>query len=488
MRCRRVASPPPSDLPAPRSLVRLEDSRPILRRILTETICDFWYPATIDTEHGGYGCNVDHAGRWSGATSRYLIGQARTLWFFSHLLRSGHGDARHRDAARHGFAFLRDRMWDPDHGGFYWQVDAADGTVAKPDKQICGQSFALYALAEYALATGDDAARALVGDLFGLIDAEAHDPEQPGYFEMLTQDWSRVPDWNYMDRNPRHKTINTHLHLMEAFSTFYALTGDDLVRARLMELIHIQRDLVFRPEYDACSDSHLRDWTPVRRRWDSSVSYGHDLESIWLLADAREAIGEPVAPDLDTCRRIFASSLRHGFDRKRGGFYFLGPYKRPALHRQKIWWVQAESLVAGGGQRAELHDPLVVLAHDAGQTVQHQQGGRAVALQEVEEGLVPEHRHGAGFRRDHGGRARPAVDRGELAEGVAGLHGREGDLAAGQAEVDDVGSAFGDEEDVARVLAALEDPLAGAIAAPAAAGLKMLELARVQPLEQPNAC
>ena len=343
---RHVASPPPSDLPAPRSLVRLEDSRPILRRILTETICDFWYPATIDTEHGGYGCNVDHAGRWSGATSRYLIGQARTLWFFSHLLRSGHGDTRHRDAARHGFAFLRDRMWDSDHGGFYWQVDAADGTVAKPDKQICGQSFALYALAEYALATGDDAARALAGDLFGLIDAEAHDPEQPGYFEMLTQDWSRVPDWNYMDRNPRHKTINTHLHLMEAFSTFYALTGDDLVRARLMELIHIQRDLVFRPEYDACSDSHLRDWTPVRRRWDSSVSYGHDLESIWLLADAREAIGEPVAPDLDTCRRIFASSLRHGFDRKRGGFYFLGPYKRPALHRQKIWWVQAESLVA----------------------------------------------------------------------------------------------------------------------------------------------
>lgn len=322
------------------------DSRPILRRILTDSIVDVWYPAAIDEEHGGYRCDLDPMCRWSGATGRHLISQARTLWFFSHLLRSGYGAETHREAARHGFRFLRDRMWDLEHGGFYWEVDAATGAVAKPDKNICGQSFALYALAEYALATGDDAARSLAEDLFGLIDAKAYDPEQPGYFEMLSGDWSSVPDWNYIDRNPKQKTMNTHLHVMEAFATFYLLTGDALVRERLIELIHVQRDLVFRPEYDACSDSHLRDWTPVRRRWDSSVSYGHDLENIWLLADACDAIAQPIGSDLDIYRRIFASSLRNGFDHKRGGFYFMGPYKGPAMHRQKIWWVQAETLVA----------------------------------------------------------------------------------------------------------------------------------------------
>lgn len=343
---RRVPTPPPSDLPAPRSLTRLEDSKPILKRILTDNILGFWYPAVIDERHGGYGSDVDPIGRWSGATPRYLISQARILWFFSHVVRAGYGDDRHRAAASHGFHFLRDRMWDREHGGFYWEVDAATAAVVKPDKNICGQSFALYALAEYALATGDAAARSLADELFALIDAKARDTEHPGYFEMVTRDWSKVPDWNYMDRNPRHKSINTHLHLLESYSTYYLLTGNALVRERLIELIHVQRDLVFRPEYEACSDSHLRDWTPIKRRWDSNVSYGHDLENVWLSADARDAVAQPIGSDLDIYRRIFASCLRRGFDRKHGGVYFMGPYNKPAVHRQKIWWVQAEALVA----------------------------------------------------------------------------------------------------------------------------------------------
>jgi cellobiose epimerase len=133
--------------------------------------------------------------------------------------------------------------------------------------------------------------------------------------------------------------------LMEAWTAYFALTKTDLVRARLEELISIQRDRVFRPEYGSTADRHLRDWSPVKGRWNRS-DYGHDLENVWLIADACDAIGASGDSAAQNCGRMFASSLREGFDRKRGGFYLSGPFGGPAIRRQKVWWVQAEALVA----------------------------------------------------------------------------------------------------------------------------------------------
>ena len=39
-------------------------------------------------------------------------------------------------------------------------------------------------------------------------------------------------------------------------------------------------------------------------------------------------------------------SLRHGYDRQRGGFFYTGPLGRPADDTRKEWWVQAEALVS----------------------------------------------------------------------------------------------------------------------------------------------
>ena len=131
------------------------EARNILERILTENIIPFWYPEVIDEQDGGYRLNHDLEGRYRGPANKYLVTQARTLWFLSRLANSHYGAPGHLEAARHGHAFLRDRMWDRQFGGFYWEVDSSGHSVARPEKQMYGQAFALYALTEYANATGD---------------------------------------------------------------------------------------------------------------------------------------------------------------------------------------------------------------------------------------------------------------------------------------------------------------------------------------------
>jgi mannobiose 2-epimerase len=105
---------------------------------------------------------------------------------------------------------------------------------------------------------------------------------------------------------------------------------------------------VVRKPLVACTDKHERDWTPVLGRnpaWDR-VSYGHDLENVWLLINACETAGIPVWPFLDLCRQLFAYALKYGYDATHGGFYYSGPIGQPADDRRKSWWVQAEACVS----------------------------------------------------------------------------------------------------------------------------------------------
>ena len=103
---------------------------------------------------------------------------------------------------------------------------------------------------------------------------------------------------------------------------------------------------VVRKELTACTDEYRRDWTPILEGTGARVSYGHDIENIWLLADAVQTVGQSNAPWLDLYRRLFDYSKRHGYDTAHGGFFYRGPFNEDARERQKIWWVQAEGLMS----------------------------------------------------------------------------------------------------------------------------------------------
>jgi mannose/cellobiose epimerase-like protein (N-acyl-D-glucosamine 2-epimerase family) len=331
-----------------------EQTRVLLEKLLLENILPFWHPGAIDEDHGGYRLNHDPEGQWLGPADKALVTQARTVWFFSRLYNSRYGRREHLEAARHGFRFMKSKMWDHEHGGFYWSVKNDGSEPVESQKDLYGQGFGLYALAEYIRASNDQEAVDLAKELFALLEAKAHDEEYGGYLELFPRDWSRDPEEQADTRASMgrgqtfgRKLMNTHLHLMEPFITYYEVTGDDLVYERLVELIFVQSNAVLRKDLGACTDRHERDWTPLAEPRDRRVSYGHDIENVWLLIEACDVAGIPNGPLTDLYRALFAYSLEFGWDAERGGFYYTGPFRQPADVKGKSWWVQAEGMVSG---------------------------------------------------------------------------------------------------------------------------------------------
>lgn len=322
---------------------------PRFEKTLNENILGFWYPRVLDQQNGGYRIRVGPHGEDLGPGPKALVTQARTVWFFARAARAGYGDrAKLLAAADHGYRFLIERMWHPKHGGFAWEVDDTGRTATRPKIHMYGQSFALYAISEYAMASGRKDVLAFARRIFDQWERHAHDKLHGGYLEFFNEDWTPAApsERSYMSGDSTFKLMNTHLHLMEAMTTFYRASKLPLARERLLELITIESNAVVRKGIAACTDQYRRDWTPVLEGAGARVSYGHDLENIWLIVDAAEAAGVPVSPYLDLFRENFAYSMKFGWDAKDGGFWYSGWFRQPADNRVKSWWVQSEVLVS----------------------------------------------------------------------------------------------------------------------------------------------
>jgi len=328
----------------------LGETRAVLERLLNHNILPFWIPNVLDIETGGYRLNHNVKGTWRGPAPKSLVAQARTLWFFSRLSRSPYGSKATLAAARHGYEFMRTRMWDRDFGAFFWEVDAEGQGPTLTDKHLYGEAFALFALAEYSNATNDPETAEFALSFFELLDDRFHDPQHGGYREVLRRDWQPVPDDapGYVWAIPAGlKTSNTHLHVMEAFAALAGLTVDRRVQDRLFEMILIQSNAILRKgSVASCTNAYQPDWTPLTGFGQDNVYYGHDLENITLLIQACAAADLPNGPLLDLYTALFKNAVHYGWDRREGGFFFHGPIGVPAINRIKFWWVQAEAMLA----------------------------------------------------------------------------------------------------------------------------------------------
>lgn len=330
-----AASVPPFGPPPPGPLRdRVLGTEPVLRRVLTENILPFWQARAVDAEHGGYLLHHDATGRWKGPAPKHVVVQARTLWFFSRLARAGLApDAR--QMADTGFDFLRARMWDAAGGGFVWAVDHTGLRTVDPVRRVYGQAFGLYAVSEYALASGRPGAASFAREIFELLEARYHDARHGGYASALGDPGA---GWS-------EKSCNDHLHLLEALAPYSALDPGPAVRTRLWELLVILTRTVMRSGSRASAEAFRQDWSPVLPPGRAPVSYGHDIEGAWLVLAAADALGAP--PDLFRVHAldVLETLLEQGLDRSRGGVWHAGLPGRRATDRRKVWWVQAEALV-----------------------------------------------------------------------------------------------------------------------------------------------
>jgi mannobiose 2-epimerase len=329
---------------------RADDLKPLAveyRRELAERILPYWYDTAVDWQGGGYRLADDAVSGLRAPDEKQIVSQARMVWTFSLVHRHGFSTPA-RDylkAASHGVAFLRQRMKDSEHGGYFWSVHP-DGRVRDDRKRLYGEAFVMYALVEYYRASADRTALDEAMQLYRDIQTHAHDAKNGGWLEHFERDWKPMPlkDPNAIVEVAGYKSANTHLHLMEALTELYAETRDASVKRSLVESLQINQKY-FYPKDPALSAFHRRpDWKRVEDARSQGLSYGHNVEFAWLMVRAEEVLGR--RPSWKHFHNELEHTLKYGTDHSMGGVYNKGVGNEPATDRDKVWWVQAEMIAA----------------------------------------------------------------------------------------------------------------------------------------------
>jgi mannobiose 2-epimerase len=328
------------------------DLLPEVEQTLARDNLDAWFPRALDADRGGFRCNFDRDWQPSPFQSKTLVFQSRMTWTAADIvLRRPERAEEFRRYARHGVDFLS-RLWDPILGGFFWSLDPAkkDPVPLKDTKHVYGNAFAIYALAAASEALDDKACKDRAIETFRWLERHAHDAQNRGYHESLARDGTPDPRPDFRAGAKMRdliytplgcKSMNTHIHLLEAFTALYRIWPDATLRARLEELL----DLMLNKVCVWPGAQHLfftADWRPLPM----GMSFGHDVETTYLLAEAAAALGRPDDPAVWSVGRALADhALAYGWDRKNGGFYDTGEaLTGPTGRLHKIWWVQAEAL------------------------------------------------------------------------------------------------------------------------------------------------
>lgn len=284
---------------------------------------------------------------------RGLVQAARMTWTAAELVRRrGREGSRFAAHASHGVRTIRDRFWDPEYGGVFWRVRAEGGPdeESRGRKHLYGGAFAVYGLANAAEVLGDAGAGDLAFELFAWLERCGRDDEHGGYFECLTREGAVLARGDEDAERPGDdiprpawcKSMNAHLHMLEALTALYRVRPDGRVSARIRELMGLFFDRVVRAEGGAYQ-YFSRSWVPR----DGETSYGHDVEIGYLMVEAAEvAWPERLDDAWRLARGLLEHALRWGFDHGGGGLYAEGPAGEPATDRTKVWWAQAEMINA----------------------------------------------------------------------------------------------------------------------------------------------
>jgi mannobiose 2-epimerase len=338
----------------------IQSLRTEIKEYTEGALLPFWIQRTIDQKLGGYLTHFNEFGEDAGDDEKSLIAMTRSVFTYSQAYRHGFGGEIMKEMAAHGVRFLLDKMWDAENGGFYWMVNRAGEPINK-QKIGYGHSFAIYSLSEYTLATGDPIGLTYAEKVFDLLQKYAVDTHYGGYWEFFAEDWSLMgPGAPGGDR----KTLDVHMHLMEAFTTLYEASGKEIHRRKLKESIDILIHKIMDPKTGTGIPQFWADWSVAPQikfdivwGWDrfqdggqkasavDNTSYGHNAEFGWLLLHALKVGKINVAPYVENIKKAFYHSMENGIDWEYGGVYVEGSHSGGPTDLEKEFWQQAEMLI-----------------------------------------------------------------------------------------------------------------------------------------------
>lgn len=304
------------------------------KKELTERILPFWNKLR-DNENGGFYGFVNNALEVDKMADKGVILNSRILWFYSHCFETLKEDYL-LDNARHTYEFLK-KCVDRENGGVYWMM-TYDGKPVDTMKHTYNQAFAIYALSEYYIVSGDSSALDLAFELFNTVEKLCTD--DIAYMEAFSADWEIIPN-DALSENGlmADKTMNTVLHLIEAYTVLFKASGSAEVEERLLFLLEITKTRIFNSEKNCLRVFFDRELNQIG----DIHSYGHDIEATWLIDRACEVLGDRRLMaewrfiNLRIARNIYETAYENGA--------VNNERENDKIDKKRIWWVQAESVV-----------------------------------------------------------------------------------------------------------------------------------------------
>ncbi|WP_181307496.1 AGE family epimerase/isomerase [Rufibacter sp. XAAS-G3-1] len=320
---------------APQLSVYRQEMETELERILA-----FWMERTLDHQNGGFVGQINHTGTVNPEAPKGSILNARILWTFSAAFRKT-GQETYLTIANRAFEYLTKHFLDSAVGGIYWMVDAK-GQPLNTRKQIYALAFTIYGLSEFHLATQNPEALKVSQELFQWMEKHSYDPEHGGYLEAFSQAGELLEDLRLSEKDRNDpKTMNTHLHILEAYANLYRAWPDPQLGNQLRSLIG-----VFLQKIVDTATGHLKLF--FSRDWISSanlVSYGHDIEASWLLQEAAEALGDQaLLSEVKEVALTMANATAEAL-LPDGSLYHELNVDKNHYDKHREWWVSAEAMV-----------------------------------------------------------------------------------------------------------------------------------------------
>lgn len=295
---------------------------------------DFWLRFGRDTTDGSFYTTLDDSGQNTWPKQKFLISQSRYLWTFSTYYQRHPENQEIKTICDNLYRFIVNNFFDPKARLFFSLIEE-DGKKDIELKRIYDNSFAIYALSEYALTFGSDEAVDYALTCFRSFDQLTHDDINGGYEQTKIDVDSWMPEGAYKD-------ANTHMHLLESLTRLYLVSKDEAVKVRIMELLDILLNKIIQPEY-YLHPNFLNNWELVG---EPTVSYGHDLQVVWLIWETAKVFKLTDNENLrKTITEMGIRSAQAGFDTEKGGYFFEGIPNGSVTNNVKSWWVQAEVLL-----------------------------------------------------------------------------------------------------------------------------------------------
>ena len=307
---------------------------------LVTNILPFWMTKMIDSKDGGFYGRIDGSGRVFNDADKGCVLNARILWTFSSAFRILKNPDYLKTAER-SKDYLLDHFFDKEFGGLFWLLDHK-GQMKDWKKQIYAQAFAIYGLTEYYRITHDSDCLGKAIELFRLIERYSYDNKLDGYFEAFSREWGALDDLRLSAKDANEKkTMNTHLHVLEAYTNLYRIWKDDLLKKQLYKLIGVFTDRIVNSEtfnLNMFFDEEWNDKTDL-------ISYGHNIESSWLIYEAALALGDDTV--ISKVKKIcigIAEAAKDGIMAD-GSMIYENFFKSGHIDYDRHWWVQAETVV-----------------------------------------------------------------------------------------------------------------------------------------------